>query len=227
VACDGRGLASYPIPWDRAPGPGTFIATCRAIYAELRLVFPSFPEGSVAKALTFAASVDALVFVTIWLGEKLARPRSGPPPPALMLPTVYCSIVLAPPPALVLPTFYSSIFLAMVVAAGTTFYVSQKVLGGRASLRTCLRAAAYLSALFVMLIPTVVAPGLLGAIIILAAVSMWCWAWLLLGQGRGGLSRARAAISVFVTLVASAVVGLVMLSVLYAVYLAATGQLPK
>lgn len=205
IACDERGLARYPIPWDTHLSPRTFAKTCHAVFADTRLMFPSFPEGSLLRALGFAAVMGLLMVGSISLGAGLNRAHSD-------IPQQYKAIFTA--------LSCGNAYVTAVFVAGVTFYLSQKVLRGRASMATCLRASAYLTGLGVMVIAALWVPiPPLAALIFLASVTMWLWGWKLLGQGRAGLSGSKATASGVAALLTSALASLIVIGVWYAVYL--------
>ena len=203
AACDERGVASYRIAWDRALSPSAFVVTCRAVFADLRLVFSAFPVGSVPRAFGFAALTGAMLSIAIVV-IGLAQRSSE------------IGTVL---------TFIATSIALFVVTCGFAFWACQRLLGGYATLAMCLRASAYLSALDLISITTVLMPAILAIVIFAGTTSLHLWAWKLLGVGRARLTPLRAWISALTAFVVGAGSTVIFAAIIAVIYGAASGEL--
>jgi hypothetical protein len=206
TACEQRGAARFPVPWDLSPGLGTFVATCRAVFTDLRLMFPNLPDGSVSRALGFASLVWVLLFVIDLLVHAI-RSR-----------TIESELWIK-------GALLGLLYMAWVLAAGASFHVGQKALRGRATLTVCLRASAYLTGLGTLPIIARLGPGIVFFLVALGSAALWLWGLMLFGSGRAGLSRNRAIVATGVALLGSLLAGFVLLLLVAAVVIALEGDL--
>lgn len=208
TACEARGAAQYPIPWDRAMSPGTFIATTRNLFSELNLVFRAFPQGSFARAFGYACLMGILLIVAIVVAGAMNAQARG----------VRSSLPWE-------ITVFAILHVVGTLAAGATFYLMQTMLRGRASLGMCMRASCYLTALDTLFVAAMFMPGVLGWAVFVGGTSMWLWSWVVLGESRAGLSRRGAVLSAIAVLIGSAIAAMVPAVLLAAVLEAVSGRL--
>jgi len=190
TACEARGLARYPVPWDRVTSPWAFFATCRAVLRDLRLMFPNLPDGSVARAVGFSWAVAMLYALAIALFEILGGPSLD------FVQTLSLVIV-------------GVAYATSVVAAGVSFHFAQKLLGGGVDVAASIRASGYLSATGVLPILGLVAPGVVFVMLLVASMTLWISGWVLFGRGRAGLGRNGALAAAGVALVGGTLGGVV------------------
>jgi hypothetical protein len=124
TACNVRGLARYPLAWDRAADPAAFVHTVRAVVVNTRLLFGAFPDGPVGRAIGFAVTLGAL-----WLVIMCGATAAMHPPSTQRFP-MYVLVIA-----------FAITYAAWAFAPGTAFYVAQKVLGGQASLASACGSA--------------------------------------------------------------------------------------
>lgn len=186
TGCEERGLAQYPIPWDREISVGSFIATAKAIIGNGDVVFRAFPTGSVARTWGFAASTYAVTSII-----SLATMGIGHRPPASDALPVAVGFALG-----------GATMLTYLLVPAPVFQLAARMAGGHPDLKLTLRASAYVYAFTLLWVIASRLPMFIGVFVLLACVGLSLWAWVRFSQARVGLTRTRA---VFVTCITWAV----------------------
>lgn len=174
-ACEARGVAQYPIPWDRELSLGSFVATLKAVISNSSEMYRAFPDGGALRAWGFST----LVFACGWAISVLIDSLRNEGYDGAFRGAGSLSTLLG----MQLGTFVYTL----------VFQLGAKIFGARTSLALTFRATAYLSAFalsFLLPLPLFIAVFVIAASIVLSLV-----AWLRYCTVRLGLSTWRAVIA--------------------------------
>ncbi len=206
AACAARGALEYPLAWDKGdePWPLRFWKATSSIVFDARQVFPHLPPGTVLRALGYAVSVEILVALAEVIMLLLALTTRRAVIPGTL------ALLLSDPVLVPLRGFASATLI------GLTFHGIAVLLGGKAPLRTGMRAAFYLRAFDLVWIPMQVAAflpfagGILTVMMNIAQVAFQGWALSMLARGRYGL-KAGAAVAAGTAPIAIAILAYIVL----------------